>query len=284
MFFKMTIKDALKKSIELLEKNSIDESTLKAKIILANLLSKPKEYLFINENEDLDERVEQEFLKKIDKLCNNIPLQYLTNVQEFYGLDFYVDENVLIPRGDTEVLVEEVIKSVKDVKRNIKILDMCTGSGIIAITLSKFCKNVDVTAVDKSENVLNVAIKNAKKHGIYEKIKFIKSNMFENLKGRYDVIVSNPPYIESDVINTLTKDVQNEPKMALDGGKDGLDFYRNIFNNTDKFLAKNGQIFLEIGYNQKESVSKIFEEKFKDIKCIKDLSGIDRVIVVNSNL
>ena len=108
--------------------------------------------------------------------------------------------------------------------------------------------------------------------------------MFENLKDRYDVIVSNLPYIESDVINTLTKDVQNEPKMALDGGKDGLDFYRNIFNNTDKFLAKNGQIFLEIGYNQKESVSEIFEEKFKDIKCIKDLSGIDRVIVVNSNL
>ncbi len=280
----MTIKEALKKSVELLEKNNIEESILKAKIVLANLLEKPKEYLFINENEELDKKIEQDFFEKVNKLCNNIPLQYLTHIQQFYGLEFYVDDNVLIPRADTEILVEEVIKSIKDTKSDIKILDMCTGSGIIAIILAKYCKNVDITAVDKSNGALNVAIKNAKKHGVYEKIEFINSDMFENLKDRYNIIVSNPPYIESDVINTLTKDVQNEPKMALDGGKDGLDFYRNIFNNTDKFLEKAGQIFLEIGYNQRESVSKIFEEKFKNIKCIKDLSGLDRVIVVNYNL
>ena len=280
----MTIKEALKKSVELLEKNNIEERIIKAKIVLANLLEKPKEYLFINENEELDKKIEQDFFEKVNKLCNNIPLQYLTHIQQFYGLEFYVDDNVLIPRADTEILVEEVIKSIKDTKSDIKILDMCTGSGIIAIILAKYCKNVDITAVDKSNGALNVAIKNAKKHGVYEKIEFINSDMFENLKDRYNIIVSNPPYIESDVINTLTKDVQNEPKMALDGGKDGLDFYRNIFNNTDKFLEKAGQIFLEIGYNQRESVSKIFEEKFKNIKCIKDLSGLDRVIVVNYNL
>ena len=280
----MTIKEALKKSVELLEKNNIEESILKAKIVLANLLEKPKEYLFINENEELDKKIEQDFFEKVNKLCNNIPLQYLTHIQQFYGLEFYVDDNVLIPRADTEILVEEVIKSIKDTKSDIKILDMCTGSGIIAIILAKYCKNVDITAVDKSNGALNVAIKNAKKHGVYEKIEFINSDMFENLKDRYNIIVSNPPYIESDVINTLTKDVQNEPKMALDGGKDGLDFYRNIFNNTDKFLEKDGQVFLEIGYNQRKSVSKIFKEKFKNIKCIKDLSGLDRVIVVNYNL
>ena len=280
----MTIKEALKKSVELLEKNNIEESILKAKIVLANLLEKPKEYLFINENEELDKKIEQDFFEKVNKLCNNIPLQYLTHIQQFYGLEFYVDNNVLIPRADTEILVEEVIKSIKDTKSDIKILDMCAGSGIIAIILAKYCKNVDITAVDKSNGALNVAIKNAKKHGVYEKIEFINSDMFENLKDRYNIIVSNPPYIESDVINTLTKDVQNEPKMALDGGKDGLDFYRNIFNNTDKFLEKDGQIFLEIGYNQRKSVSKIFKEKFKNIKCIKDLSGLDRVIVVNYNL
>lgn len=280
----MTIKEALKKSVELLEKNNIEESILKAKRVLANLLEKPKEYLFINENEELDKKIEQDFFEKVDKLCNNIPLQYLTHIQQFYGLEFYVDNNVLIPRADTEILVEEVIKSIKDTKSDIKILDMCTGSGIIAIILAKYCKNVDITAVDKSNGALNVAIKNAKKHGVYEKIEFINSDMFENLKDRYNIIVSNPPYIESDVINTLTKDVQNEPKMALDGGKDGLDFYRNIFNNTDKFLEKDGQVFLEIGYNQRKSVSKIFKEKFKNIKCIKDLSGLDRVIVVNYNL
>lgn len=279
----MVIKEALKKSIELLEENNIEESILKAKIILANLLSKTKEYLFINEKEKLDKQVEESFFEKINELCNNVPLQYLTNSQEFYGLNFYVNNDVLIPRSDTEILVEEVIKYIKNMKNvenNIKILDMCTGSGIIAIILAKYCENVDITAVDKSEDALNVAIKNAKIHNVYEKINFIKSDMFENLKNKYNIIVSNPPYIEREVIDTLSKDVQNEPKMALDGGVDGLDFYRIINKNVDKFLEKNGQIFLEIGFNQKNSVSHIFSKKFDNINCIKDLNGLDRVIIL----
>ena len=237
----MIIKEALKKSIELLEKNNIEESILKAKIILSTLLSKPKEYLFINENQELDKSIEETFFANIHKLCNNIPLQYVTNSQEFYGLKFYVDENVLIPRSDTEILVETVIKYVKNLENkneNLKILDMCTGSGIIAIILAKYCENVDITAVDKSEKALKVAIKNAKTHNVYNKINFVKSDMFENLKGKYNIIVSNPPYIEKDVIKTLSKDVQHEPEMALDGGIDGLDFYRIINNNVDNFLEK----------------------------------------------
>ena len=280
----MIIKEALKKSIELLEKNNIEESILKAKIILSTLLSKPKEYLFINENQELDKSIEETFFANIHKLCNNIPLQYVTNAQEFYGLKFYVDENVLIPRSDTEILVETVIKYVKNLENkngNLKILDMCTGSGIIAIILAKYCENVDITAVDKSEKALKVAIKNAKTHNVYNKINFVKSDMFENLKGKYNIIVSNPPYIEKDVIKTLSKDVQHEPEMALDGGIDGLDFYRIINNNVDNFLEKNGAAFLEIGYNQRDSVSEIFAENFKNIKCIKDLNNLDRVIVMN---
>lgn len=280
----MIIKEALEKSIELLEKNNIEESILKAKIILSTLLSKPKEYLFINENQELDKSIEETFFANIHKLCNNIPLQYVTNSQEFYGLKFYVDENVLIPRSDTEILVETVIKYVKNLKNkngNLKILDMCTGSGIIAIILAKYCENMDITAVDKSELALKVAIKNAKTHNVYNKINFVKSDMFENLKGKYNIIVSNPPYIEKDVIKTLSKDVQHEPEMALDGGIDGLDFYRIINNNLDNFLEKNGAVFLEIGYNQKNSVSEIFAENFKNIKCIKDLNNLDRVIVMN---
>ena len=278
----MIIKEALKKSIELLEKNNIEESILKAKIILSTLLSKPKEYLLINENQELDKSIEETFFANIHKLCNNIPLQYVTNAQEFYGLKFYVDENVLIPRSDTEILVETVIKYVKNLENkngNLKILDMCTGSGIIAIILAKYCENVDITAVDKSEKALKVAIKNAKTHNVYNKINFVKSDMFENLKGKYNIIVSNPPYIEKDVIKTLSKDVQHEPEMALDGGIDGLDFYRIINNNVDNFLEKNGAVFLEIGYNQRDSVSEIFAENFKNIKCIKDLNNLDRVIV-----
>ena len=280
----MIIKEALKKSIELLEKNNIEESILKAKIILSTLLSKPKEYLLINENQELDKSIEETFFVNIHKLCNNIPLQYVTNAQEFYGLKFYVDENVLIPRSDTEILVETVIKYVKNLENkngNLKILDMCTGSGIIAIILAKYCENVDITAVDKSENALKVAIKNAKTHNVYNKINFVKSDMFENLKGKYNIIVSNPPYIEKDVIKTLSKDVQHEPEMALDGGINGLDFYRIINNNVDNFLEKNGAVFLEIGYNQRDSVSEIFAENFKNIKCIKDLNNLDRVIVGN---
>ena len=279
----MVIKEALKKSIELLEENNIEESMLKAKIILANLLSKPKEYLFINEKEKLDKQVEESFFEKINELCNNVPLQYLTNSQEFYGLNFYVNNDVLIPRSDTEILVEEVIKHIKNIKNvenNIKILDMCTGSGIIAIILAKYCENVNITAVDKSEEALNVAIKNAKIHNVYEKINFMKSDMFENLKNKYKIIVSNPPYIEREVINTLSKDVQNEPKMALDGGIDGLEFYKIIEKNTEKFLEKGGEIFLEIGYNQKNSVSQIFSKKFDSINCIKDLNGLDRVVIL----
>ena len=280
----MIIKEALKKSIELLEKNNIEESILKAKIILSTLLSKPKEYLFINENQELDKSIEETFFANIHKLCNNIPLQYVTNSQEFYGLKFYVDENVLIPRSDTEILVETVIKYVKNLKNkngNLKILDMCTGSGIIAIILAKYCENMDITAVDKSELALKVAIKNAKTHNVYNKINFVKSDMFENLKGKYNIIVSNPPYIEKDVIKTLSKDVQHEPEIALNGGIDGLDFYRIINNNVDNFLEKNGAVFLEIGYNQKNSVSEIFAKNFKNIKCIKDLNNLDRVIVGN---
>ena len=245
-----------------------------------------------------------------------MPLQYITNIQEFMGLEFYVDENVLIPRSDTEILVEEVINSI-DKTKSIKLLDMCTGSGVIAVTLAKYCDNVkslgkvynniQIVAVDKSEGALNVAIKNAKLNNVQEKIKFIKSDMFEKLDNllldslycgenvdntsknikestknkieKYDIIASNPPYIETEVIKQLSKDVQNEPKIALDGGNDGLNFYRIISENLAKYLKKGGNLFLEIGYNQKESVSKIFEKKFEKLKCIKDFAGNDRVIV-----
>ena len=312
----MTIKETLKKAIYLLKLQNIEEPILKSKIILSNCMLKPKEYLLIHENEELSIDIEKDFFEKIDKLCNNVPLQYITNIQEFMGLEFYVDENVLIPRSDTEILVEEVINSI-DKTKSIKLLDMCTGSGVIAVTLAKYCDNVksldkgynniQIVAVDKSEGALNVAIKNAKLNNVQEKIKFIKSDMFEKLDNllldslycgenvdntsknikestknkieKYDIIASNPPYIETEVIKQLSKDVQNEPKIALDGGNDGLNFYRIISENLAKYLKKGGNLFLEIGYNQKESVSKIFEKKFEKLKCIKDFAGNDRVIV-----
>jgi len=275
----MTIKEMIEGAIVLLQKNNIDESLIKSKIILSKCIGRSKEYLFIHGDEEVETKIKEIFFEKIDKLCKNIPLQYITNEQEFMGLSFFVNENVLIPRCDTEILVETVLHSMNKSKtKKIKVLDMCTGSGIIAIVLAKECDNAEITAVDKSELALNVAIKNANLHKVYDRIEFIKSDMFENLNSNYDIIVSNPPYIEKDTIKTLSKDVQNEPIMALDGGEDGLKFYRIISNNIDRYLNKNGNIFLEIGYNQKESVSNLF--KPRRVECIKDLSGLDRVIVV----
>ncbi len=289
----MTINKILEKSIILLKNNNIEEPILKSKIILANCLNKNKEYLFINGEELVSPEIEKIFFEKINELCDNVPLQYITNHQEFMGLDFYVDSNVLIPRSDTEVLVEMVIKRVRELQKlrlsentqeacNIKILDMCTGSGAIAISLAKLCKNVEITAADKSSGALSVAIKNYEDVRPNNKIEFIKSNMFENLEKyskKYDIIVSNPPYIETEVIKTLDKNVQNEPQMALDGGADGLDFYRIIFKNLEKFLEEGGDVFLEIGYNQARTVTEIFKSRFEKLECIKDYSGNDRVIV-----
>lgn len=173
---------------------------------------------------------------------------------------------------------------------NIKILDLCTGSGAIAISIAKLTSNnvgvyaygdPQITATDISEKALKIAKTNAKNNNVQNKIKFIKSDMFENINGKFDVIISNPPYIETNTIKTLSKEVQNEPKLALDGGQDGLDFYRIIAKNAHKYLNKNGIIMLEIGYNQRKTVTKIFEDtkKYKNIEYKKDYSNNDRMII-----
>ena len=182
------------------------------------------------------------------------PLQYITNHQEFMGYDFFVDENVLIPQPDTEILVEEVLK-LAQAKKNCTILDMCTGSGCIGISLAKrLQKDVQITLVDISNKALKVAEKNAINNKV--NVQLIQSDMFNNIdtSKKYDIIVSNPPYIETDEILNLNKQVQNEPHLALDGGKDGLDFYRIFANEAYKYLNKGGYLCLEIGYNQKEKV------------------------------
>ena len=279
----MTIKQALNDAINLLKQSNIENPIQISKIVLANEIGKSKEYILINENDNLEEKTYNEFIKKIEKMCNGVPLQYVTNVQEFMGMKFFVDENVLIPRADTEILVEEVLNIIGN-KENLDILDMCTGSGAIAISIAKNTNNSKVFAVDISEKALDVAKKNAIKNDVDKKINFIKSNMFENIdkNKRFDIIVSNPPYIETKTISTLDIKVQNEPKIALDGGIDGLDFYRNLLINSKKYLKENGVIAMEIGYNQKESVTNIFKTEYKDVYCKKDLAGNDRVIIVKS--
>ena len=274
----MKIKDALYEGNKILLYNNIEDSKLKLRMLLSHILNVKKEYLLIYDMQELDINLEKDFFEKVKRLSKNEPIQYIINSVEFMGINFYVDKNVLIPQPDTEILVQKTIEAFQSRKNIQKILDLCTGSGAIGVSLCKNLNNVQIVATDISENALNIAKKNAEKNKA--KIKFVKSDLFENINEEFDVIVSNPPYIETDVINTLSEEVRYEPILALDGGKDGLDFYRIIANNSRKYLKENGMLLLEVGYNQKKSVMNILKKSgFKNIECYKDLSNHDRVIM-----
>ncbi len=277
----MLIKEAIKKGMIELKVNNIENPNLKARLLMQYILNKSRQYLLTHDDEELPRVQEQEYLKNIKKITKGTPLQHITHSQEFMKMNFYVNQEVLIPRPDTEVLVEETIKIAKQMKAK-KILDLCTGSGVIAVSIAKYVENVEITAIDISEKALRVAKLNAKNNEVDDKIIFIKSDLFENVKKeKYDIIVSNPPYIKRDIIKKLDKEVQNEPNIALDGGYDGLDFYRRIVSEGFDYLKYEGYLCLEIGYDQKEEVTNIIkeQEKYGYIYSKKDLNENDRVII-----
>lgn len=281
----MTIKETMKKGMIELKTNGIEEPNLKSRLLMQYILNKPRQYLLVHDNETLNLRAEVNYFKGIKKLKEGVPIQHITNMQEFMRMNFFVNEDVLIPRPDTESLVEEVISIAKKINAK-KILDLCTGSGAIAISLAKYIENSEITAVDISRKALSVAKKNAKSNEVENQITFIESNLFEKLKKeKYDMIVSNPPYIKRAIIKTLGKEVQREPKIALDGGYDGLDFYRKIIKKSDEYLKFKGYLCLEIGYDQKIDVIELIEneEKYVGTYCKKDLYGNDRVIITKLN-
>lgn len=294
----MKIYDVLEKgNLILKEKNDYD-SNLKVKMLLAYILGVKKEYLTLNLDEEIDDEKCKIFFEKIELLKNNYPIQYIINKQSFYGLDFLVNQNVLIPQPDTEILVEEVLDYIKTLKNNenknvffdnnssLNILDMCTGSGAIAISISKnvesiFIKdNVKIYASDISSLALDVARKN--NDDLLSDVCFIESDLFTSIPNdiKFDVIVSNPPYIRTEVINTLPEEVKNEPHIALDGMEDGLYFYREIIKQAKEYLNKNGRIFFEIGYDQKDDVMNLFKENsYINIYSKKDYGQNDRIVV-----
>lgn len=275
----MNVKEAKKKGIEELKKANIEEPIIKIRMILSFVLNKTKEFIMAHEEYNLNEEEEKEFFDGIEKLRNNIPIEYITHNKEFMKLNFYVNEDVLIPREDTEILVEEIIDEYKN--KDVKILDLCTGSGCIGISLKKYMANANVSASDISGNALKVAKLNAKNNNV--EINFILSDMFKNIKEKdFDIIVSNPPYIKTEVIKTLNKDVQNEPSLALDGGEDGLFFYKKIIKEAYGFLKNYGMIFLEIGYDQKQDLINIVKEdkRYKLVKVKTDLENNDRVVII----
>lgn len=276
----MKIEELLRKGKKVLEKNNIEEASIISRILLEYVLKIDRNKLVINKDEEVENNKENEYMGYIKEVVAGKPVQYITNKQEFMGLSFFVDENVLIPQPDTEILVEEAIKYANQIKEDVEILDMCTGSGCIGVALAKHVKNAKVTLVDISTKTLEVAKKNAKENEVKEKVNFIQSDMFENIKGKFDVIVSNPPYIKTKVINELDLQVQNEPHLALDGGENGLKFYEILINEAPKYLKENGKIFLEIGYDQKKEVEELARNSklYKEIETVKDLANNDRVI------
>ncbi|MFR8232900.1 MAG: peptide chain release factor N(5)-glutamine methyltransferase [Clostridia bacterium] len=277
----MTIKQAIERGVAKLKLEKITTPKLKVRLLMQYVLEKPRQYLIIYDNEPLTRQQEDKFFDGISKLSKDIPIEHITHKKEFMKLDFFVDENVLIPRQDTEILVEEVIEIAKKINAK-KILDLCTGSGAIAISLAKYLPNTQMTALDISSKALEVAKLNAKTNNVESQITFVESNLLENLpKEKYDMIVSNPPYIKQDIIKELDREVQKEPHIALDGGKDGLDFYRKIIDSGYEYLKYGGYLCLEIGYDQKEEVMNLLDNNGQYINkiCIKDLYDNDRVII-----
>ena len=279
----MTIKDILSKGMIMLKGSNVDSPKLKARLLLQYILKKSRQYLIVYDNEEVGKKEQWEYFVNIEKLINGVPLQHITHHQEFMKMDFYVNENVLIPRPDTEILVEEVINIGNKIKEP-KILDLCTGSGAIAISIAKNITNAEVYAIDISQKAIDVAKKNAKE--LDANVKFIKSNLFNKMeKMKFDIIVSNPPYIKKDVIKNLSKEVKREPELALDGGIDGLDFYKRITEQAMDYLKIGSYLCYEIGYDQKDEVIDIIEKhgNYTNIYCKKDLGGNDRVIVAQVN-
>ena len=274
----------LKEGQEILEAAGIEEAGLDAWLLLEYESGKNRAYYFAHCKEEADEEIKTPYMEKIRKRAQHIPLQHLTHQGYFMGYEFFVNENVLVPRQDTEVLVEEALSLIKE-KEVPQILDMCTGSGCILLSILLEREDSLGTGVDLSEKALSVAEKNRETYHLETRAELIKSDMFQSgyFEGKiesFDIIVSNPPYIPTEEIEKLQAEVRfHDPFMALDGKEDGLYFYRIIAKNAGEYLKPGGFLACEIGCDQGEDVKKMFEScGFSDVKVIKDLAGLDRVV------
>ena len=269
-----TLEEALLFGKNILKENNIDNYDLDAWYLLEYYFKINRMKYLLEPKKEISNEDYQGYIELIKRRASKIPLQHITGEQEFMGLSFLVSKDVLVPRQDTEILVEEVLK----VSKGKEILDVCTGSGCIIISLSKLGDIKKGVGIDISEDALKIA--NQNKIRLESEVSFLQSDLFEQVEGMYDIIVSNPPYIESSEIRNLKEEVRlHDPLIALDGMEDGLYFYRKIIDQLDKYLRPNGRIFFEIGYNQGESVSNLLRQKgFQGIEVIKDLAGLDRVV------
>ena len=272
----MTWQDSLRRGEEFLAGANIPDSSADAWYLLEYCAKIDRTWFLLNREKEIPQGVDQKYQELLKKRSLHIPLQHLTGEQEFMGLPFHVHENVLIPRQDTETLVEEVLKIVKP---GDKILDLCTGSGCIVISIAKLAHGVSGVGADLSEEALQVARKNAQ--ALQAGVSFLHSDLFEKVEGTFDCIVSNPPYIASGDIPGLMEEVRDhEPHMALDGKEDGLFFYRKIIEEAKLYLKKHGWLCFEIGCDQAQAVSAMMKQNgYEHIGVIQDLAGLDRVVM-----
>lgn len=277
----MTLKEAYEYGKNQLMEAHISDADLDAWYLLEYVTGISRAEYFMDTMRKMDQNQEIQYRKYIKVRAAHTPLQHITGVQEFMGFEFYVNEQVLVPRQDTEVLVEQVLQDLKQCgKKNQKILDMCTGSGCILLSIVNLCKSCDImgVGVDLSETALDVAKQNAKK--LHADVLLFQSDLFEKVEESFDMIVSNPPYIPTKVIEELEEEVKlHEPYLALDGKEDGLYFYRQIVKESPKYLNKGGTLYFEIGHDQGAAVSMLMKQAgFEDVTVKKDLAGLDRVV------
>jgi release factor glutamine methyltransferase len=269
-----TYKQLLQTGRELLKQKGIADADVDAWYLLAHVFQINRTDLMLKGDHTVEAEAEEHYLKLLKQRASRLPLQHILGTQEFMGLEFEVNQDVLIPRQDTETLVEEVLKYCE----GKEVLDLCTGSGCIIISLAKLGRLRHAVGADLSEKALALAARNA--HQLNVEVELIQSDLFERVDGMFDIIVSNPPYIPSGDIEALMPEVRDhEPRLALDGREDGLEFYRNISKAAKEHLKPEGLIFYEIGYNQGEAVREILtKEGFTEVTIKKDLSGLDRVV------
>lgn len=274
----MNISEILRSAATKLEAAGIESARLDSEVLLAHILNCRRLYLYVDAGKNLSSAQVSRYENLIAQRAKKIPVAYLTGQREFMGLNFAVTSDVLIPRPDTEILAQFAIEKLSAVP-NPTFVDIGTGSGAICVSVLKYVKNATAAAVDISKDAINCAAFNAEKFGVEDRLTFYVGNLFEPLRGKkFHAVISNPPYIPTKDLSTLQDDVKREPTLALDGGVDGLNFYKRIVDDAQNFLFSGGFLAVEIGINQASAVKNLFAKNFTNIEIIRDLAGIERVV------
>jgi len=284
----MTINQALKKYTDILSDKKISSAQLDVEVLLSSVLKKPKEYLYTYSENNLTTKQLHNLKILVQRRLKYEPTAYLINNKEFFGLDYFVDKRVLIPRPETEIMVEEAINYAKTISNKpLAICEIGTGSGCIAISLAKHLPQAKIIASDFSSDALAIAKKNANKHKVSSRIYFLRGNLIEPIKNeKIDIICANLPYLDTDMKNLLkssdSKSIKYEPKISVDGGKDGLNLYRKFFKQIKEYDIKNALVLVEVGHNQVKTLQKYINTLFPQSNIIikKDLAGLNRVMII----